>query len=277
MSTAIVAGRVLNHVPDSWKTIQAARPAAKLLARADAVPEPLPGVARPHVLSILDQGQIGSCTGNGTAQAIRAAQHLAGVAAPTLASRLWLYWLGRCYDHDTANDDGAQIGNVFLGGETYGLTPETVWPYDTSTFKGPPAPEAWRAAYDAIAAFRAHRINSQGDNLLADVREALGQGRLVVFGSAVSNEYCSNAFDATVPLAPPSGGDIAGLHCQCIGDFSADGAGFDVVNSWSEGWGNAGWSRYSPAYLTDQNSSDFWVVDATPASPLVDPPAGGAS
>lgn len=274
--TVYVAGRPLSHIPDSPAVIRRARSARHLLGAT--FDTPTPGLARPHVLSILDQGRLSACTGGGTAQAVRAAQHLAGVPAPPLLSRLWAYYLGRAFDHDTASDDGAMIGNVFLGLEDYGLCPEAVWPYNddptpAGTFRGPPPPEAWRAAYDSIKAFRAHRLDSTGDALLDDVRAALSQGRLVVFGSAVSEEYCSNAFDASVPLAPPQGADVAGLHCQCIGDFAGDGSSFDIVNDWNVNWGNAGWSKYGPDYLLDENSSDFWCVDAGPLTPLVDPPA----
>lgn len=275
MSRSIVNGKVLNHVPDSWSTVKRSR-SARALLRAAGAPPPQPGLAKPHVLSILDQGQLGSCTGNGTAQAIRAAQHLAGVASPSLVSRLWLYWLGRSFDHDTGDDAGAQIGNVFLGGEMYGLGPEDLWPYsdDSSAngpFKGPPPAEMYRAAFDAIATFRAHRLDSTGDALLDDVRAALGQGRLVVFGSAVSNEYCQNAFDPSAPLDPPAPTDVAGLHCECFDDFDPNGNWFEVVNSWGPGWGNGGRSLFKPSYLLDSNSSDFYVVDAAPPSSLVDP------
>jgi hypothetical protein len=268
----VVAGKVLNHKPDSWHVVRGARSARALVK---AVATPRPGQARPHVLSILDQGQLGACTGGGTTQTVRAAQHLAGVAAPALIARLWAYWLGRSFDHDTANDDGAQIGNVFAGLEMYGLCPETVWPYNddagpNGTFRGPPRPEAYRAAYDSIAAFRAHRLDSQGEALLDDIRALLDAGRLVVFGSAVSEAYCQNAFDPSKPLDAPTSSNIAGLHCQAIGDFSADGSSFDIVNDWNEGWGNAGWAKYKPAYLLDGNSSDFWAVDSTPLNSIVD-------
>lgn len=273
----VVAGKVLNHKPDSWATRAKARPARKLLARAGAAPKP--GQARPHVLSITNQGRLGACTGGGTTQAVRGAQHLEGVASPPLVSRLWAYYLGRLFDHDTGDDAGAQIGNVVRGLELYGLCPETVWPYNddpssAGTFRGPPPAESYRAAYDSIASFRAHRIESEGEALLYDCREALGQGRLVIFGSAVSNAYCENAFDPSRPLEAPSDSNIAGLHCECLGDFSADGS-FDVVNDWDVGWGNLGWSKFSSGYLLDKNSSDFYIIDAAPLVPLVDDVTGG--
>jgi hypothetical protein len=274
-SSVVVSGRVLNHRPDNVHTIKAARDASPLLKAARAVPF-VSGLALAHIVSILDQGQIGSCTGNGAAQNFRAAMHRAGVTSPSLVARLWLYWLGRSYDHDTGDDAGAQIGNVFIGAEKYGMPPETTWPYDISTFKGPPPPECYRAAFDFMP--KGNRINSVGSALIDDITTALGQGRLVTFGSAVSEAYCSNSFDASVPLQAPKGSDIAGLHCENIVDCNADGS-FKICNSWSEGWGGpagtftGGFSTFSPDYLLDFNSGDFWLVDLVPSTDIVD--AGG--
>jgi hypothetical protein len=162
----------------------------------------------------------------------------------------------------------------------YGLPPESVWPYDISTFRGPPPPECYRAAFDFKP--QGHRLNSTGSQLIDDITAALGDGRLVTFGSAVSNAYCANAFDPTKPLQAPTGSDIDGLHCQNIADRNPDGS-FKVGNSWGLGWGGpagrftGGFSTYSPDYLLDRNSSDFWVGDMVPTTNLVDPPAGGAS
>lgn len=267
----VVSGRVLNHRPDSVHVVKAARDASTMLARGTAF---VAGLALAFIASVLDQFQLGACTGNGAAQNFRAAMRRAGVTNPALVSRLWLYWLGRAFDHDTANDDGAQIGNVFLGAERYGMPPETTWPYDVATFRGPPPPECYRAAFDFMP--RAHRINSVGSRLIDDVTAALGQGLLVTFGSAVSEAYCSNAFDASKPLQAPRGADVAGLHCENVADRDPDGS-FKICNSWGEDWGGpagnfrGGFSTFSPDYLLDSNSSDFWVVDLVPRTDVVDP------
>ncbi|HEV3059761.1 MAG TPA: C1 family peptidase [Vicinamibacterales bacterium] len=278
-SSVIVHGRVLNHRRDDVHTIKAARDAGPLL-RAMAAPF-IAGLALAWIQQIVDQLQLGACTGNSTAVNLEAALARAGVPNPARVARLWLYWLGRVFDHDTGDDAGAQIGNVWLGAEMYGIAPETVWPYDITTFRGPPPPECYRAAYDFKP--QGHRLNSTGDQLLEDITTALGQGRLVTFGSAVSNAYCSNSFDATVPLQAPTGADIAGLHAQNVADRNPDGS-FKVANNWGTNWGGpagkfpGGFSTYSVDYMLDSNTSDLWVCDLVPSTNIVDPPApGGAS
>lgn len=272
--SVVVSGRVLNHQPDSVHVIKASRDASPLLKALRAVTF-VQGAALAWIQAIVDQLQLGACTGNSTAVNLTALLARAGVPNPALVCRLWLYYLGRAFDHDTANDDGAQIGNVWLGAEMYGMPPESVWPYDPSTFKGPPPPECYRAAFDFMP--KGHRLNSTGSQLIDDITAALADGRLVTFGSAVSNAYCSGSFDPTVPLNAPTGADIAGLHAQNVADRNPDGA-FAIANNWGTSWGAprgkfpGGFSLYTPDYLLDGNSGDFWVGDIVPSTNIVDPP-----
>lgn len=271
----VVAGKVLNHRRDSIHTITAARDASYLLRAVKAAPF-VAGLALAYIQQILDQLQLGACVGNGVALNLQAAMALAGVPNPDLVARLWVYWLGRSYDHDTGDDVGAQIGNAFTGVELYGMAPEKVWPYVISTFRGPPPPECYRAAYDFKP--RGHRLNSSGNQLIEDITTALGQGRLVTFGSAVSEDYCENAFDPTAPLQAPKGSDIAGLHCENIVDRVPSGA-FRIGNSWGLGWGGpagnftGGFSLFSEDFILDGNTGDFWVADLVPTTNITD---GGA-
>lgn len=277
MNAPVVSGWVLNHKRDSAKTVATARDVGPLLLRAKAAPF-VAGLALAHIQQILNQQSLGACVGNGTALSLQAAMSLAGVPNPALAARLWIYWLGRSYDHDTGEDAGAQIGNAFTGVELYGAPSESVWPYDITTFKGPPPPECYRAAFDFKPL--GHRISSTGSKLIDDITAALGAGKLVTFGSAVSNDYCSNSFDPTVPLQAPSGSDIAGEHCQNVTVPNPDSS-FKIANSWGLDWGgpagqfSGGFSTYSADYLLNQNSGDFWLWDLVPTTNIVD--AGGAS
>lgn len=273
--SVVVNGRVLNHKRDSVHVIKSSRDAIHLLrAEASRAVPFVAGLALAWIQAIVDQLQLGACTGNSSAVNFCAAMARAGVMSPELTSRLWLYWLGRSFDHDTANDDGAMIGNVWLGAEMYGLPPETLWPYNIATFRGPPPAECYRAAFDFKP--QGHRLNSTGSALIDDITAALGDGRLVTFGSAVSEAYCSNSFDPFKPLQAPKGSDIAGLHAQNIADRNPDGS-FLVANNWGLNFGrgagkfSGGFSTYSEDYMLDFNSSDFWVVDMVPNTDLADP------
>lgn len=226
------------------------------------------------ILSILDQGGLGSCVGNGAVQGARGEMVRAGAVGPALGSRLWTYYLARAYDHDTANDDGTQIHNAFTAIAKYGLPAEEVWPYSDdpspgAPFSRMPSMDAFHDALDAKFDFKMHRITSSGYARVDDVKRALGQRRLVVFGSDVSTDYCSGNFDPTQALPPPVGKEIAGGHCQVIVDHVGDV--FRVANSWSSSWGDGGYSRWSADYVAWSETGDLWVFDSAPKT------LGGAS
>lgn len=268
MTAPVVHGRKLAWIPD--RIVVAEMPdhmrAERLLAGA---PVPVSSSNGDLAPVVLDQGGLGACVGNGTNEGALAEMIRAGAPAPVLGSRLWTYYLARAADNDTANDDGCQIHNAFAAIERYGLPSEEVWPYSDASGPGAPfarmpAPEVWRAAFDATLGLKAHRITSSGAARVDDVKRALGQRRPVVFGADVSTDFCAGRFDPTVALTPPDGLSIAGGHCQLILDHQGDV--FRVRNSWSAEWGDAGSSRWSADYIASGYCSDLWLFDAMPKS-----------
>lgn len=266
MSAPVVNGRKMAWQPDRLPPggVPEAMQAAHLL-RADPVP------ARSSNLDLRpvapNQGGLGSCVGNGTEEGARGEMIRAGAVNPAMGSRLWIYYLARAFDHDTANDDGTQIHNAFAAIAKWGLPPEALWPYSDDSSPGAPfsrmpSPEAWQAAMDATIAFKMHRITSSGHDRVDDIKRALGQRRLVVFGTQVSEDYCGGNFDPTVPLPPPIGLTIAGGHCQVVIDH--DGDTFRIGNSWGPDWQDAGCARFSADYMAWDETNDLWVFDSAP-------------
>lgn len=262
----VVHGRKLAWIPD--RLVVSEMPEhmrAERLFGAD--PVPVASANLDLMPEWLDQGQLGSCVGNGAAETALGEMIHAGAPSPVLGSRLWIYYLARLYDHDPAGDDGCQIHNAFAAIERYGLPAESVWPYSDDSSKGAPfsrmpSPEAFRAAFDATFTLKAHRITSSGAARVDDVKRALGQRRLVCFGGDVTEDFCAGRFDPTVALPPPDGQALAGGHCQAIMDHAGDV--FRVRNSWSRGWGDDGNSRWSADYIASSYCSDFWIFDAMP-------------
>jgi hypothetical protein len=265
VSSPVVHGRKLSWVRDRLPDgVPEHMRAERLLGTA---PPPETSDNRDLIVEILDQGGLGSCVAHGTAQAARAEMVRAGDAAPPLGSRLWIYYMARAYDHDTANDDGTQIHNAFTAVAKYGMPAEAVWPYSDDSSPGAPfarmpPPDAFWAALDAKFTFRMHRISSTGYARVDDVKRALGQRRLIVMGTDVSEEFCAGQFDATVPLDPPVGLALAGGHCRAY--VGHDARGVRVVNSWGPFWQDQGYSIDSWDYVTWANTGDLWVFDAAP-------------
>jgi C1A family cysteine protease len=82
---------------------------------------------------IYDQGQLGSCTGNGIAGAIEFDQKKQGTKEFT-PSRLFIYYNERVMEGTVPQDAGAQVRDGIKSVATLGAPPETDWSYDIAKF-----------------------------------------------------------------------------------------------------------------------------------------------
>lgn len=233
-----------------------------------AAPIPVSASCRSQILSILDQGQLGSCVANATAQACRASMVRQGALRPALGSRLWLYYLARAFDHDTANDDGTFGRNAFMALTQWGLPQEDLWPYSDDSSSGAPFTrmpnvDAFRAAFDqsVVSNPRYFRIFETGSARVDAAKAAIAAGHCVVFGTSVSHQFCEQDPGGTI-IPPPVALSLAGGHELTIAEY--DEGSFGIVNSWGSSWGQGGWCRFAPDYIAWDASDDFWIVDAAP-------------
>lgn len=211
------------------------------------------------------------------AQALRASQISQllslspGAPIPELASRLFAYYLARAYDHETSQDSGTYLRNVFMALVKFGFPPESFWPYSDDSSPGAkftikPTESVFSQAFDqnkqnGTPAY--YRIDTTGNERLLDIRRAIAAGHCVVFGTQVSEDFCSGNVDASKPLPPPIGKAIAGGHALTIGEYANDDD-YGIVNSWGDQVGKGGWFRFSGEYLAWDESNDFWIVSAAP-------------
>ncbi len=244
-------------------------------------------VARSIYVQTLDQGALGSCTCNAVGQAIRAqilmALVAAGVSLETaqaqveFLARLFPYYLARSISQEQHVDAGTMIRFVFQVLNTFGFPPESAWTYSddsspTGKFAKMPSGDAFRLAFDQkmLAAnggspvVEYARIASTGYARVDDVKRAHGDGHLVVFGTDVTNHFCSDmSANNGKPIDPPTAtGDIAGGHAMVTGGHDASGA--DVLNSWGTGFGDGGWFKFSWDYIAWAKTGDLWIVKKAP-------------
>jgi C1A family cysteine protease len=268
----------------------------------------VPAAADNHdLVKIVNQGQLGSCTANGSGQAVRAAQILEIVekqlAAWTAAgkpaslfdsaaatktandvlefwSRLMSYYLARSFEGTVKEDAGANIRDIFRAINKFGFCAESVWPYNDNSdpeqgptpFNHMPSAEAFRAAFDQRASAQNVQANvidyalirETGDARVDAIKLAISQRHLVVFGTDVTEKFCSDmSANNGQPIEPPTDGkDIAGGHCMAIGGY--DELSPKIINSWDTDWGQNGWCRFSWDYIKWSNTSDLWIVRRAP-------------
>lgn len=214
---------------------------------------------------VLNQGDIGSCTGHGSSEAVRAALIKAGHADVPL-SRLFPYYNGRAYEGTTDQDAGAMIRDVVKGLVKFGAATEALWPY-SSPFDDKPAPVAYRDGLTRqVLEYRRVPVG------ITPLKAALAAGFPVIIGISVYKSFESTEVARTgrVPMPVTSGNDsedMLGGHCMLAWGYDDDARTFAVRNSWGVAWGWGGNCHIPYNYLGDADlASDFWTLTKVEAA-----------
>lgn len=212
---------------------------------------------------VVDQGELGSCTGNGSAGVCNLlflnghVQNKAAVS-PVPFSRLFAYYNARRIEGTVNEDSGAQIRDVIKGIVKYGICSEASLPYDISQFTLKPTFSDYREGKKFIAESYERLDNTDIYQLV----DCLIKGYPFILGFSVyeSFESATVAKTGIVPM-PKKSEKLLGGHCVYCIDYDAEKKGFWCVNSWGENWGQKGLFFMPQAYLTNTNlADDFWTI-----------------
>jgi len=233
-----------------------------------AVPGPVMGTLPPRVdltpncPPVLDQGQLGSCTGNAIAAALQFERIRQKLPAANLTpSRLFIYYNERVIEHTVASDSGAQIrdgiktvakqGTCFEDGDT------NPWPYDIHRFADKPPQGCYQTALTDRAVGYARVMQNLGQ-----MKGCLATGFPFVAGFTVYDSFESQQVAQTGVVPMPSAGEgVAGGHAVMVVGYDDATQRFIVRNSWGAGWGQGGNFTIPYAYYTDPHlASDFWTI-----------------
>lgn len=243
----------------------AGHPVSRLLAGVD----PAESVDASNLVEILDQGSLGSCTANAIAQIIRAEQLRTGDPKGTeFLSRLWAYSLALARDGNLGRDTGTNLCTVMDMLAQYGFPAESWWPYALNEFGRRPPLEAYHQAFDQRAemALAYHQITESGATRILAIQQALTSGRLVAFGTLVSEWFCAAAPSGIV-MRPKPDDKIAGGHALVWCGYDRDVVSglwkFRTANSWGD-WGDHGFFWMDAEYVTWEETCDIWIVSAVP-------------
>jgi len=203
-----------------------------------------------------DQGQLGSCTGNGIAGAI--AFDLHKQALPVfMPSRLFIYYNERALDGDIAQDAGSSIRQGAKVAAQYGAPDEKLWPYDISQFAKRPPKTAFSAALKNRAIVYSRVTQSH-----AALRSVLTGGTPIVFGFTVYESFESEevSMSGLVPMPDPTEGTLGG-HCVVLCGHDDATELYLCRNSWGTEWGQKGYFQIPYDYLEDNDlADDFWTI-----------------
>ena len=228
---------------------------------AASLPSAAPSSDNSALCCDLDQGQLGSCTANGWAQALYMELMREGQAA-FIPSRLANYWWNRNRDGNAAEDVGASVGGAFEVGADLGIPEEAAWPYEVARVADCPTPDVYRNAYDRKGLVRTNYfpLDCTADIMIETIERVLTSGRGIAFGCQVSEAFCST-LPSGIVQAPGPDDMIAGGHCMVVVGHNRDEQWFLVKNSWGE-WGEPGQPPgcFRMAYSYMELASDLWFV-----------------
>ena len=214
----------------------------------------------PSCPPVYDQGQLGSCTGNGVAGVVQFDAMKEKLVDTSTPSRLFIYYNERVIEGTVKSDSGAQIRDGIKTVAATGACDETLWPYDITMFAHkPPA-----ACYKAAKGQRAIEYARVGQTL-SQFKACLASGYPIVFGFTVYESFESPAVASTgvVPM-PAAGETVLGGHCVVAVGYDDASQRFTIRNSWGASWGLAGYATMPYAYLLSSSlASDFWTVKST--------------
>jgi len=208
--------------------------------------------------AIDDQGQLGSCTGQGTAGCIEYMDRRYH-NKQTEISRLFIYYYERLIEGTVNSDSGAQIRDAIKATSTYGAPLESLWPYNISKFKMPPATAAVQDAANRKVTLYENIPNGDYQSCI----NAIAAGYPVIIGFDVYSSFESQTVAQTgiMPYPNVKSEKLLGGHCVLLVGYDNTKNTFIVRNSWGTSWGDKGYF-YMP-YEVIQNtqlSSDFWVI-----------------
>lgn len=205
-----------------------------------------------------NQGNLGSCTGNGVAFLVQFAllnKHYQTQATPFIPSRLFIYYWERFMEGTVMYDAGAQIRDGIKVVATMGVPPETLWDYNVDKFNVRPSDESIASALK-FQAITYQAIDNGNKQLIVNT---LLEGYPVVFGMRVYASFME-AHAGIIPM-PGYKEKILGGHCMVIVGYSVKYDAFIVRNSWGTDWGQNGYCRIPAGYLCNTDlANDFWII-----------------
>lgn len=206
---------------------------------------------------VVNQGDLGSCTGCSWAAIHTFCQNKQGKKTPFFPSRLFIYYNEREAEGTVPYDAGAQLRSGAKVIAKYGACCEELWPYNIDQFASKPDKKVYLFA-SAFQAIRYERLIPT----LPRLRACLASGFPFVFGFSVYTAFESDDVARTGKLQMPGPDEtlLGGHAVMCIGYDDLAGR-FLIQNSWGEEWGDKGYFTMPYDYMTNTNlADDFWTL-----------------
>ena len=233
-------------------------PGTPIQYKVEAPLETLPPVVdlRAGCPPVYDQGQLGSCVGNGVAAAIEFEQIKEKDPNYFTPSRLFVYYGARLIENTVKSDSGAQIRDGIKVVVNSGVCKETTWPYDIIKFTKKPTATAYKEALKYKALVYSAVVQDQNS-----VKQCLANGDVIVFGFTVYSSFESQAVATTGIMPMPAPNEkVLGGHCSVVVGYDDTKQMMIIRNSWGSGWGDKGYFYMPYNFFFSNLTSDFWSI-----------------
>lgn len=222
---------------------------------------------RPLCSPVVDQGQIGSCTGNALAGCFEFLE-IKENADPHYGpeeflnnhfdpvSRLFIYWNERVLDGTTDQDAGAQIRDGVKTLNQIGACREKRWGYSKANLFRKPGKMAF-------AESRGHQISEyRRIGRLDDMKSCLAEGFPFVFGFTVFESFESDEVAKTGLMPMPKRGEsVLGGHAVMAVGYEEPTQRVIIRNSWGTGWGDQGYFYMPYSFIGNARyADDMWTI-----------------
>lgn len=200
-----------------------------------------------------DQGQLGSCTGNGTAGLLGYLENKQKNVWQVF-SRLFIYWHEREIEKTINEDAGAMIRDGMKVLQKIGAPLESSWPYNITRFTEKPSAQAEAEAVN-------HRIKEYHRvTKVSTAKAALASAQPIVMGMLVYDSFESAQVARTgmVPMPHQTEQQLGG-HCMLIVGYDDAKQCFIVRNSWGMGWGDKGYCYIPYQFVDSHLIMDMWT------------------
>lgn len=214
---------------------------------------------------VVDQGDLGSCTGNAIASGLREFMLLKTGKAFDRLSRLFVYYEERVAEGTTTQDAGADLRDGMDCILNLGVCRETLDPYNIKQFTIAPSAAAIIDAknYKITKYMRVTGITA--------VKQCLAQGYPVVAGMDVFNQFESQEAATTGIVRIPVRNEqpIGGHAVTVVGyvdtpkyspGYWKGGGKWIVRNSWGKTWGDKGYFYLAYDYTNLGYMNEFWTA-----------------
>jgi len=215
---------------------------------------------------IEDQEDLGSCTANAGVALLEYFQRRA-FGQHLDASRLFLYKATRDLLGWTG-DTGAYLRTTMKAMVLFGVPPEAYWEYQVSQFDDEPPAFCYAFAqnYQTIKYYRHDPAGVAPAQVLKRVKTSLAAGLPAMFGFSVYSSIPGmGSGTGDIPFPQPGDSLLGGHAVVAVGYDDARTIGDKqgallIRNSWSTGWGDAGYGWLPYAYVEQGLAVDFWSL-----------------